>query len=230
LSLVTSTFEKAFGNNYKELRELLVEFGELKSFKKGEFIIKEGEPAYGFYWVLKGGAKVSIQTNTKTEQIVTVLSSADFVGISAVMERHLHNKSAYVLSDSAEVLFISQADFFNYLQKYPMVVLPLLKHIEEKIERIEKRAAQIMRKTIEQRLAYVLIMLQKKFGSDEQGFLEFQLSPKDLANFIGTTRTTVYRVLRKLQDNHIVNSEHKRVQILQSDRLQELFSQQAALV
>lgn len=228
MSLVTSTFDKEFGNSYPELRRLLVEFGELKSFKKGDFIIKEGEVAQGFYWVLKGGAKVSIQTNTKTEQIVTVLSSADFVGISAVMERHLHNKSAYVLSDHAEVLFISQSDFYNFLQKNPMVVLPLLKHIEEKIERIEKRAAQIMRKTIEQRLAYVFIMLQKKFGCDEKGFLEFQLSPKDLANFIGTTRTTVYRVLRKLQNDHIVNSDHKRVQILESAKLRELFGQQAA--
>jgi CRP-like cAMP-binding protein len=205
-----------------------VDFGELKSFKKGEYIIKEGEAAQGFYWVLNGGAKVSIQTNTKTEQIVTVLSSADFVGISAVMERHQHNKSAYVLSEEAEVLFISQTNFYNFLQKHPMVVLPLLKHIEEKIERIEKRASQIMRKTIEQRLAYVFIMLQNKFGCDEKGFLEFQLSPKDLANFIGTTRTTVYRVLRKLQDNNIVNSDHKRVQILESNKLQELFSQQAA--
>lgn len=228
MSLVTSTFEKTFGSNYPELRQLLVQFGEIKSFKKEDFIIKEGEAAEGFYWVLRGGAKVSIQTNTKSEQIVTVLSSADFVGISAVMERHLHNKSAYVLSDEAEVLFISQTDFYAFLQKHPMVVLPLLKHIEEKIERIEKRAAQIMRKTIEQRLAYVFIMLQKKFGCDEKGFLEFQLSPKDLANFIGTTRTTVYRVLRKLQDNHIVNSDHKRVQILESNRLQELFSQQTA--
>lgn len=227
MSLVTTTFEKTFGNTYPELRQLLVEYGEIKSFINGDFIIKEGEFAQGFYWVLKGGAKVSIRTNTKTEQIVTVLSPADFVGISAVMERHVHNKSAYVLSDEAKVLFISQTDFYAFLQTHPMVVLPLLKHIEEKIGRIEKRAAQVMRKTIEQRLAYVFIMLQKKYGCDEKGFLEFQLSPKDLANFIGTTRTTVYRMLRKLQDKHIVNSEHKRLQILESDRLQELFSQQA---
>ncbi len=227
MSLITSTFEKAFGNNYPELRQLLVEFGEVKSFKKGDFIISEGEAAQGFYWVLKGGAKVSIQTKTKKEQIVTFLSPADFVGISAVMEKHLHNKSAFVLSDEAEVLFIAQQDFYTFLQRHRKVVLPLLKHIEEKIERIEKRAAQIMRTTIEQRLVYVFIMLQKKFGCDENGFLEFQLSPKDLANFIGTTRTTVYRVLRKLQENHIVNSDHKRVQILESNRLQEMLIQHA---
>jgi CRP/FNR family transcriptional regulator len=111
-----------------------------------------------------------------------------------------------------------------------MVMLPLLKHIEEKIERIEKRAAQIMRKTIEQRLAYVLLMLQNKFGMDEKGFLKFQLSPKDLANFVGTTRTTVYRVLKKLQNNKILNSDQKRVQILEAERLEKVFSDPVALV
>ena len=229
MKLITSTFEKAFGNNYPELRNLLVDFGELKHFNKGDFIVKEGELAKGFYWVMHGGAKVSIKTNTKSEQIVTVLSSGDFVGISAVMEKKQHNKSAFVLSEEAQVLFISQTDFFRFLQNNPMVVLPLIKHIEDKIERIEKRAAQIMRKTIEQRLAYVFIMFQKKFGCDEKGFLKLQLSPKDLANFIGTTRTTVYRVLRKFQNDHVVHSDQKRVQILETEKLQELFSKTTAL-
>ena len=225
MSSTTSVYETHFGTEYPALRELLLVHGELKHLKKGDFIIKEDEMAQGFYWMLSGGAKVTINTN-KTEQIVTVLSQGDFVGISAVMEKHLHNKSALVMSDTADVIFISQTVFFDFVKKQPLVVLPLLKHIEEKIERIEKRAAQIMRKTIEQRLAYVFIMLQRKFGCDEEGFLQFQLSPKDLANFIGTTRTTVYRVLRKLQNHHIVNSDHKRVQILEEKRLQDLYGQQ----
>ena len=228
LSLIISTFETSYGNSFPELRKLLVDFGGVKRFNKGDIILKKGELAKGFYWVLEGSAKVSIQTNTKSEQIVTVLSPGDFVGISAVLEKKQHNKSAEVLSDVAQVLFISGSDFFSFLQNHPMVVLPLIKHIEDKIERIEKRASQIMGKTIEQRLAYVFIVFQKKFGCDEKGYLKIQLSPKDLANFIGTTRTTVYRVLRKLQNHYIINAEKKRVQILESEKLRELFGKKAS--
>ena len=221
---IENIYSDSFDDKHPELKELMLGYGKTREFAKGDFIIEEGKPSEGFYWVLEGGAKVCIQTNQKNEQIVTLLSVADFVGISAVMNNHTFNKSAKVLSDKAKVLFIGKNDFMEFMQKSPLVVIPLLKHIESKIDRIESRAAQIMRKTIEQRLAYAFLLLQIKFGCDEKGYIRFPFSPKDLANFVGTTRTTVYRVLRKFQDANLLNADQKRIKILESNQLQKLFN------
>ena len=64
--------------------------------------------------MLSGGAKVSVQTGQKNEQIVTILSIADFVGISAVMNNHPYHKSARVLSEKATVLFIEKEAFLGF--------------------------------------------------------------------------------------------------------------------
>jgi len=222
------TYDKIFGDEYPLLKEMMRKYGTVKRYKAGEYIIKENNIADGFYWILSGGAKVYVHLSNNAEQIITVLSEGDFVGIAAVMNDHTYRKNAVMMSKTSEVMFIPKDDFYSWMEKNPIVALPILKQIESKIDRIENRATFIMRKSIEQRLAYVFLMLSEKFGKDEKGFLEFQLSPKDLANFIGTTRTTVYRVLKKFQDAHILNTHHKKIQVLNLHELQDLYESPAA--
>jgi CRP-like cAMP-binding protein len=229
LELIDNLYTSSFHDESPELKKLIKTHGVLQTLSKGDFIIQENTPSSGFYWIVEGAAKVTIQSNKKNEQIVTLLSQGEFVGISAVMNDHEHTKSAQILSSIARVLFIKKEDFLTFMHQYPMVVIPLMKHIESKIDKIENRAAQIMRKNIEQRLAYVYLMLQNKFGCDENGFIRFNLSPKDMANFVGTTRTTVYRVLRKFQDAKLLNQDHKRIQILTREGLQQIFNSQLEL-
>ena len=228
MSPMIEIYNKIFSDEYPALKEMLERFGSLKRFKTGEFIIQEDNKAEGFYWILSGGAKVFVHLSNKAEQIITVLSEGDFIGIAAVMNDHLYRKNAVVVSADCEVMYIPKDDFFAWMETNPIVALPILRQIESKIDRIENRATFIMRKSIEQRLAYVFLMLFKKFGNDEKGFLKFQLSPKDLANFIGTTRTTVYRVLKKFQEAHILNTHHKKIQLLSIAELEGLYKNTAA--
>ncbi len=223
-------YNKTFGEDYPALKEMLQIFGKTKKYRAGDFIITENQDADGFYWILKGGAKVFVHLSNNSEQITTVISPGDFVGIEAVMNNHSYRKNAVIVSDRADVMFIPKSDFYAWMEIHPIIALPILKQIESKIDRIENRATFIMRKSIEQRLAYVFLMLFNKFGNNEKGYLNFQLSPKDLANFIGTTRTTVYRVLKKLQEAHILFMHDKKVKLLELDELQELYQNTVAEV
>jgi CRP/FNR family transcriptional regulator len=63
------------------------------------------------------------------------------------------------------------------------------------------------------------LALRKKFGLTPDGFLRVRLSPQELASFIGTTRTTIYRILKKFENSHAVEVEQKRIKLVNEESL-----------
>lgn len=224
-----TTFFEIFGQNHFELLEMLDRYGEYRTLKKGEFLFRENDLPDGFYMILDGFLKVSKSVGEKSEQIIAVLSTGDFSGLSAVMNEHRYLKSTIALEGGASLIYLPKEKFFDWMKKYPTVVIPLLKQLEGKIDRIEDRATFIMRKNIEQRLAYAIVYLKRKFGVDENQFLKLRFTPQDFANFIGTTRTTVYRVFKRFEDNKLINIHNKKIMLLDAEGLEQIQGQQLTI-
>jgi CRP/FNR family transcriptional regulator len=79
-----------------------------------------------------------------------------------------------------------------------------------------------MRKTIDQRLAHAILLLNDKFGQNGDHFMKLRLSPQEFASFIGTTRTTIYRVFKRLEDEHLIEISNKRLRVLDDLALRSL--------
>ena len=217
------TFFDVFGENHFELLEMLDRHGEKMVFNKGRHIFQEGDPATGFYWVLSGFVKVCKNLDNEQQQIITILSKGDFIGLSSVLNEIPFSKSAIVINRQTELVYMPKVHFFAWLEKFPSVVIPLMMKVEQKIDRIENRASFIMRKTIDQRLAYALMMLKEKFGSDSNRFLKYHFTPQEFANFIGTTRTTIYRIFKKFEDQDLIIMKGKKIQLINTNGLERLY-------
>jgi CRP-like cAMP-binding protein len=179
----------------------------------------QNEISQGFFWVLKGNCKVTRLVAHNQEQIITLLGPGDFAGITSCLNDSGYTKSCYALDDDTVSLFIPKEDFHAYFMKNPGITLALLRQVESKIDRIENRATQFMRKTIDQRLAHAILMLRDKFGRTAEGFLNMRLSPQEYASLIGSTRTTVYRIFKRFEDEHILEVRNKRIMLLNPDKL-----------
>ena len=79
-----------------------------------------------------------------------------------------------------------------------------------------------MRKTIDQRLAHAILLLRDKFGQNAENYMKLRLSPQEFASFIGTTRTTIYRVFKRLEDEHMIEITNKRLKIVNDKALRGL--------
>jgi CRP-like cAMP-binding protein len=81
-----------------------------------------------------------------------------------------------------------------------------------------------MRKTIDQRLAHALLVLSERFGLGADKSLNIKLSPQEIASFIGTTRTTIYRILKRFEQECALVVDHKNIRVLNSDLLRTIAS------
>ncbi len=221
-NLVKNTYTTVFNNEYLELLKLFLAFGEVKPFAKNKPLFKEGEVPKGFYWILEGNCKVSLNLDGENEQIITIVGPGDFVGLTSCLNDVPYKKGCASLATGTQALFLPKAAFYQWLAKYPSITIPLLRQIESKIDRIENRATYFMRKTIDQRLAHAILLLNDKFGQNGDHFMKLRLSPQEFASFIGTTRTTIYRVLKRLEEDHLIEISNKRLRVLDDLALRSL--------
>ena len=218
-NIVKETYTTVFGEEFPELLKLFIAEGEMRKFEKGQPIFREGEDADGFYWILEGYGKVCKCLRLDNEQILTLIGPGDFTGVTSCLGGGQYKKGCVAISDETTALFLPRESFFEWFRKHPAISLPLLRQLESKIDRIENRASFFMRKTIDQRLAHTILALGKKFGLTPDGFLRVRLSPQEMASFIGTTRTTIYRILKKFETSHAVEVEQKRIKLVNEESL-----------
>ncbi len=215
-----ATYQQVFGGDYPELYNLFIAEGDLKSFVKGRSLFREGEDAEGFYWILSGHAKVCKCLSTAEEHILTLVGPGDFTGLTSCLNGGRYSKGCVAIGSTVQALYIPREAFLDWFRRHPGLSLPVLKQLESKIDRIENRATYFMRKTIDQRLAHALVILGDKFGLSQDMYLNVKLSPQELASFIGTTRTTIYRILKRFEEAHLIDIHNKRIKILDGSALQ----------
>lgn len=220
--IVEEIYKEIFQDEFTELYQLFEQKGEFMSFAKGEFIFVEGNSPTGFYWFLSGCSKICTNATLVNEQIITLMGRGDFGGITACMNQKPYAKSCISIDDDTSAIFIPIDAFFTWFAKYPIITLPLLKMVENKIDRIERRASQFIRKNIEQRVAEAMLLISRKFGTNEDGFLNACLSPQEYASLTGTTRTSIYRIFRHFEDEKWIEVSSKRIRLLNPNALHEL--------
>jgi len=79
-------------------------------------------------------------------------------------------------------------------------------------------------KSIDKRISTVLVDFAEKFGQRENGHVELDLplNREGIANFIGLTRETVTRKMKRLERDGIIRPVgNKKIEILDWEALQE---------
>ncbi len=188
-------------------------------YRKGETIFFEGDFPLGIFCMHKGKAKIYKLGNNGKEQIVRLVGDGDFFGFRSLISGSQYKASAEALEDSA-VCFIPKEDFFNVLQRNMEFSLQLMKVLCQELETAERYMLDLAQKSVRERLATVLLLLKKKYGtnSDKQT-LNIHLTREDLANIVGTATETVIRLLSEFKEQNIIALEGKKIKLLDVDEL-----------
>ena len=219
---VVELYKRIFNDRHPELLDLFLNKGEIRPYAKGRALFKEGEDAEGFYWLIEGTCKICKCFKEEGEQIIALAGPGDFVGLTSCLNSTPYKKGCVSLQEGTTAIFVPRESFYAYLAKHPSITLPLLQQIEQKIDRIESRATHFMRKTIDQRLAHAILILRDKFGLNGDDYLQLKLSPQEFASFIGTTRTTIYRIFKRLEREHIIEVNNKRIRLVNQHALSDI--------
>jgi CRP-like cAMP-binding protein len=82
--------------------------------------------------------------------------------------------------------------------------------------------AFLAQKTVRERLAEILILLEQKLGCDPEGFINISLTREEIANLIGTATESAIRLISEFKSDKLIEVEGRNIKILNREKLIKL--------
>ena len=186
-----------------------------RSYDKEKMILIEESAGETFFLISNGSVKITRMSDDGREVILAMLGEGDFFGEMALLDGEGRSANVVALED-AEVLTLQRSDFLDILERFPKIAIHLLKELTTRIRHSDQQIESLSLSGAEQRIALVLIRLAEEMGQIKEGTVTIEHIPyqQDIANMAGTSRETVSRVYKMLEDkNHIVR-EGKTLKII----------------
>lgn len=190
-------------------------------FNKGEVIFEDGEFPKGVYLIIKGTAKLSKSGAYGKDQILRFIKEDDMIGYRSLLLGEEFQAKAEAMTD-LDVLFIPSDVFMNLLENDSKVSYAMLQKFAYELGESSKTITNLAQKTVRERLAEVLLLLEQKLGTDPEGFIKISLTREEIANLIGTATESAIRLISEFKSDQLIEVEGRNMKILNHEKLAKL--------
>ncbi len=192
-----------------------------KLYKRGEIIYKEGSRISGVFCLKSGVIKIYKTGSDGKEQIVAFALKGDLTGYRSVLSNEPACTTSEVLED-AEICYIPADVIIHLVKTNGDFALSLLQLTCKELNQANSFIKDIAQKTVRERLAESLLMLEDTFGKTPEGYLDIILTREELANIVGTATESVIRLLSEFKSDNIIKMDGKRIILTNKPYLQKL--------
>lgn len=220
-----------FLNKVKILQDLSADDAEVFDslcetvrYRRKQVVFMPGDPSDRIFFIRNGLVKVSKVTEEGKELTLMFLPNGELFGELAVFDSMPRNIMAEAYEDSTLTTVASEA-FLKFVMSRPGVALPLTRLIAERRRKLENKIDNLLFKGAHARLAGLFLDLAADFGvRDSRGtIINLKLTHREMANLIGSTRETVSFALLDLKKDGLIESDGKRVVLLDMAKIEQLY-------
>jgi len=194
-------------------------------YEKGQMILLEESMGETFFIITQGAVKVTRLSADGREVILAILGESDFFGEMSLLDGE--GRSANIVANEyAKVLTLSRSDFLDCLESYPKIAIALLEELAIRLRKSDQQIESLSLSDSEHRIGITLIRLAGELGTIKQGHVTLKNLPyqQDIANMAGTSRETVSRTLKLLEDKKLVRRKNRNLTIYNFDAFRRVFA------
>ncbi len=186
-----------------------------KKFKKDHLILLEDEEGNTLFIIIYGKVKVTAFSEHGKEVIFSILYDGDFFGDMSLLDGKPRSASVVAIEES-ELRLIRRPDFIRLLEKHPRISLTLLEELTSRLRKADQRIESLALLDVTGRVAGILLQLAEDKGRHTNDGIIIKSRPthQELANMAGTTRETVTRVLKQLEQKSYISMSGKDLTII----------------
>ncbi len=198
---------------YYELGELLKSSSRKVKLTKGTYLFQEGQEAKEMYILLAGKVQISKMNAEGKELTLRLCTHNDIVGeltLFTVDPRYLFNAK---IVESGEAAAINLEDLERVLFNNSKLAYEYMKWMNDHIRKTITKFRDLVLNGKKGALYSTLIRLCNSYGVLRQDgiYIDVSLTNQDLANYCGTARESVSRMLGELRDEGIISVERKKI-------------------
>ena len=188
-------------------------------YNKGEIIAKHGAFASHVIFLCEGLVKVYIEHGEET-LILKIISPGNLIGLSSLAEGdEVFQYSAAAYQKSIARL-IDISTFKQLIRENGLFASKVISILSENSNQINNRFFCLTHRQSYGRLADLLLCLAGRVFKAEK--FELDLTRKELAELAGMSTENVIRILKKFQDDKLINMNGKNIELTDLDALQRI--------
>ena len=190
--------------------------------QKGQSIFHMGDSFTSLFAIRSGSAKLIRTTESGEEQIIGFYLPGELLGLDAI-EDDIHKCSAIALETMTYCSFP-----FSRLEELGQII-PGLQHqmfrlMSKELSSENEMLLSISNKKADERIATFLMNISQRYRS--LGYsstdLKLAMSRQEIGNYLGLTIETVSRIISRFQNENIISTNRKHVQIENKTKLEQL--------
>lgn len=191
-----------------------------RTFKRGEFLYRIGEPFKAIYAIRSGSIKTSILTDDGRAQVTGFHIAGELLALNAIVTNHYTCEACAL--ETTSVCEVPFERFEELCEISPGLQYQMMKVMSSEILHHQQLMVLLGKKNAEERMATYLINLSYRFARRNYSPLQFNLSMSrsDIGNYLGLAEETVCRILARFQDEGLIITRRRQVQINDLARLQ----------
>ncbi|MGI8774523.1 MAG: Crp/Fnr family transcriptional regulator [Actinomycetota bacterium] len=191
-----------------------------RTYRKGQLIFYEGDPANSLFIVLEGLIKVFVTSEEGESLLLATLRPPDVFGELALLDGQPRSASAEALRDT-KLLELGRQPFLEVLSSNPGLTDGLLATIGGQMRRLTEQAADLVFLDLHGRVAKFLLSVSDERGLDVEGGteLDLDLTQSELASLVGGSRQSVNQVLKSFERRNYLTIDRRKVIIKDRESL-----------
>jgi CRP-like cAMP-binding protein len=147
------------------------------------------------------------------------LRQGDLLGQRSVLSEEPSGLTITALEDM-QVCFIPKTKILEAISGNPIFSLQLIKNISHQLNEANTSISMMAQKSVKERLADIIIQLERIFGTDSEGFIDVKLTREEIANTIGTATESAIRLLSTFKSEGLLEVRGRRIKIINHEVLE----------
>ncbi|MCX7985443.1 MAG: Crp/Fnr family transcriptional regulator, partial [Bacteroidales bacterium] len=190
-----------------------------RTYKKGEYVLKEGQPIEDFCYTKSGLVKLVRNVSEEEEQIIYFASRLDFISLLGIFSNTVYPYSVVALEETV-VCSLRLTEVKTFIRTNGKFALSIIEKLNRVSDSIISTNLEIKRRRLPGRIAYILLYFANEIYHSNS--FELPVSRKEIAEFIGMTTENVIRTLSDFRKDGIIRISGKTIEIIDLDKLNKI--------
>ena len=199
-------------------RSALSRAATVRSYRRGERIVTQGQPGDSFFVLVKGRVAVSILSPEGREVVLSTLSAGDYFGEMALLDE-APRSATVTAAERSELAVLTREAFFDLLKGNFVLIRALLATFSRRLRHANATIEGLASLDVKGRLARYFRDLADERGRKAGGGWTVVVRPsqREIADTIGSSRETVSRTMTQLARENLIVPKGKAIYVKRGD-------------
>jgi CRP/FNR family transcriptional regulator, cyclic AMP receptor protein len=186
-----------------------------KSYTAKQLIIKEGDPSNDLFYIISGSVTVMIEDSKGNEIVLAYLNAGEFFGELGLFSGENNNRTAFVRAKSkSDIAKISYEKLQSLHAIFPELLFSIASQMAMRLRRTSRKVSDLAFTDVKGRVARTLLDLCKEPDAmTHPDGMQIRITRQELGRIVGCSREMVGRVLKSLEEDHLISVSGKTMVI-----------------